>query len=71
MYDKPEKCHLLDWSSSKVHRKVKSTLAAEAAGASRAFDRAVFLRCMMSEIEHGREHDWNNMVKRIVIYLSL
>ena len=53
MYDKPCKCHLLDWSSSKIHRKVKSTLAAEAAGASRAFDRAVFLRCMMSEIIHS------------------
>ena len=48
MYDGPSKCHLIDWSSSKVSRKVRSTLASEAASSSRAYDRAVFLRCMMT-----------------------
>ena len=70
MYENSKKCHLLDWSSSKIHRKVKSTLAAEAAGASRAFDRAVFLRCLMAEIERGRTPDWNDMVKTVPFALA-
>jgi hypothetical protein len=54
LYDGEAKTHMLDWSSSKIHRKVKSTLAAEAAGASRGYDRATFCRALIYEIEHGR-----------------
>ena len=70
LYESSKKCHLLDWSSSKIHRKVKSTLAAEAAGASRAFDRATYLRCLMCEIERGRSPDWNEMVKSVPFALA-
>ena len=34
LYDEPTVTHLLDWNSAKIHRKVRSTLAAEASGAS-------------------------------------
>ena len=70
MYDKPAKCHLLDWSSSKVSRKVRSTLAAEAASSSRAYDRATFLRYMMSEIEGRRSGSWKDMVQKVPCALA-
>ena len=70
MYNTKTKCHLIDWSSSKIHRKVKSTLAAEAAGSSRAFDRSCFLRSLMCEIERGRMSDWNDMVKSVPFCLA-
>ena len=41
---------LIDWSSTKVHRVVRSTLAAEAASASHAHDRATFVRVLIAEV---------------------
>ena len=71
MCDKPCKCHLLDWSSSKISRKVRSTFAAEAASASRAYDRATFLGYIMSEIEKGKTGDsWKSMVQDIPCALA-
>ena len=40
LYDGVAQAHLVDWGSSKIHRKVKSTLAAEASSCQRAYDRA-------------------------------
>ena len=57
--------YLLDWSSAKIHRKVRSTLAAEAAGASRAYDRACFTRCLIYEIECGKDGHWTEMCKQV------
>ena len=71
MCDKPRERHLLDWSSSKISRKVRSTLAAEAASASRAYDRATFLRYVMSEIEKGKTGDsWKSTVQDIPCALA-
>ena len=61
--------HLVDWGSSKIHRKVKSTLAAEAASCQRAYDRAIFARVMIYEIEHGLQGDWHDMCKQVPISL--
>ena len=58
--------HLLDWGSSKIHRKVKSTLAAEAASCSRAYDRAMYARAMIYEVEHGSSADpWEETCKKV------
>ena len=71
MFDRPCKCHLLDWSSSKIARKVRSTLAAESASASRAYDRATFLRYMMTEIEQGRQsRKWQDVVRQVPMALA-
>ena len=65
LYDEPTTTHLLDWNSAKIHRKVRSTLAAEAAGASRAYDRSAFVRAMIHEIESGEHLHWTDAVKKI------
>ena len=61
MYEGRARTHLLDWGSSKIHRKVRSTLAAEAASAARAFDRGAYVRVMLYEIEHGWTHKWDKL----------
>ena len=50
-----EKCltHLIEWKSSKIDRKVASTPAAEANGASMAYDRSMYVRALCAEIEGG------------------
>jgi len=58
VFTTPEKqpAMLIDWSSTKIHRVVRSTLAAEAASASHAHDRATFVRVLIAEVlfgEHG------------------
>ena len=59
LYEGVARTHLLDWGSSKIHRKVRSTLAAEAASATRAFDRGAYARVMLYEINHGWTNAWN------------
>ena len=61
LYDGPTVTHLVDWNSAKIHRKVRSTLAAEAASCSRAYDRSMYARAMMSEIENGKTGHWTKM----------
>lgn len=53
LHDGSAVMHLLDWGPSKIRRKVRSTLAAEAAAAARAYDRATYARAMIAEIENG------------------
>ena len=65
LYDGPTTTHLLDWNSAKIHRKVRSTLAAEAAGASRAYDRAMYARAMIAEIETGKDGHWTQQCKLV------
>ena len=62
--------HLIDWNSGKIHRKVGSTLAAEAHGASRAYDRAMYARAMMYEIESGKISNWAEQCKTIPFCLG-
>ena len=38
MYEGKARTHLLDWGSSKIHRKMRSTLAAEASSAAKVYD---------------------------------
>ena len=61
LYDEKTVTHLLDWNSAKIHRKVRSTLAAEASGGSRAYDRAMYARAMIYEIECGKDAHWTKM----------
>ena len=61
LYEGKARTHLLDWGSSKIHRKVRSTLAAEAASAAKAFDRATYARAMWYEIENGWTHKWDQL----------
>jgi hypothetical protein len=71
LYDGPCVTHLLDWNSSKIHRKVRSTLAAEAAGASKAYDRAVWTRAVIYEIEKGRDgKHWSETIKHVPFALG-
>ena len=58
MYEGKALTHLLDWGSSKIHRKMRSTLACEASSAARAFDRGTYVRTMWYEIEHGWKDIW-------------
>ena len=59
LYEGKARTHLLDWGSSKIHRKMRSTLACEAASAARAFDRGAYARVMLHEIENGWRHQWD------------
>jgi len=61
LFEGKSKTHLIDWSSGKIHRKMRSTLAAEAASAARAFDRGTYARVMLHEIEHGWNQKWDRM----------
>ena len=58
MYEGKARAHLIDWGSSKIHRKMRSTLACEASSATRAFDRGTYVRTMWYEIQHGWKHIW-------------
>ena len=66
--------HFLDWSSSTIKRVVRSTLAAESASASKAFDRAVYCRALLSECMLGpkaRSMRWTDMVQSVpMLFLS-
>ena len=53
LYEGKEVTHLIDWNSGKIYRKIGSTLVAEAHGASRAYDRAIYARAMIYEIKSG------------------
>jgi hypothetical protein len=46
-------CCLLEWGSKRIHRVVRSTLAAEAAAMAHGYDRAVYLRALLGEVLHG------------------
>ena len=57
---------LIDWSSTKIHRVVRSTLAAEAASASHAHDRVTFVRVLIADVlfgEHGKH--WSQVQKSV------
>ena len=70
LYDGPTVTHLLDWNSSKIHRKVRSTLAAEASAGSRAYDRAMYARAMIYEIESGKDKHWTKMCSAVPFCLG-
>ena len=70
LYEGQAITHLLDWGSSKIHRKVRSTLGAEACGATKAYDRAMYARAMLYEIEHGHNNNWTEMCKQVPFCLG-
>ena len=49
---------LVDWGSTKIRRVVKSTLAAEACGCSTGYDRAVYIRAILSELLGSTGKTW-------------
>ena len=63
--------NLLGWGSKKIHRVVKSTLAAEAAAMSFGFDRSIFARAVFSETNAGRSIAWQPMSKDIPLAIQL
>jgi len=52
---KPVRTFLVDWASNKIHRVVRSTLAAEAASNSHAHARATLVRVLLAEILTGQD----------------
>ncbi len=70
LYDGPSVTHLIDWSSNKIERKVASTLAAEGNGASKAYDRAMWVRAIAYEMEHGRDGHWHDMARAVPFCLG-
>lgn len=56
-------CHMVEWGSEKVHRKVRSTLAAEAGGASHGWDRdrGCYARAVLAEMQKGYKKSWVDM----------
>ena len=65
LFDGETTCHLMDWGSGKIHRKVRSTLAAEAASASHGADRATYLRALIGEFLYGYTSGWRDLVSRV------
>ena len=55
---------VLDWVSSRIHRVVKSTLAAESAAAAFAYDRSCFVRVALAEMLYGwySKPDWTGLM---------
>ena len=51
---------LVDWGSTKIRRVVKSTLAAEACGCSTGYDRAVYIRAILSELLGSTGKTWQD-----------
>ena len=62
LYEGKARTHLLDWNSGKIHRKMRSTLACEAASAAKAFDRGAYARVMLHEIENGWNHQYLSLI---------
>ena len=69
--DGSARASLLGWGSKKIHRVVKSTLAAEAAAMSFGFDRSIFARGVFSEINAGRLTAWQLMSKDTLLAIQL
>ena len=63
--------NMIEWSSKKIHRVVKSTLAAEAAAMSFGFDRTYFAREVFTEIMFGRDRKWRDVAPIIPLALQL
>lgn len=53
IYEGKTATHLIDWGSSKIHRKIRSTLSGEGHSAARAFERACYARTMQYDISQG------------------
>ena len=69
--DGSAKAVMLEWGSKKIHRVVRSTLAAEAAAMSFSFDRAYFARAVMQEILHGRGQHFREVTPNVPLALQL
>ena len=69
--DGSARANFLGWGSKKIHRVVKSTLAAEAAAMSFGFDRSIFARAVFSEINAGRSTAVQLMSKNIPLAIQL
>ena len=65
LFDGEAQCHLMDWGSGKIHRKVRSTLAAEAASTSHGADRSTYLRALLAEFLYGYKSGWRDLVSKI------
>ena len=56
---------LTEWGSSRIHRVVKSTHAAEAASAGHAYDRGVFYRVFVDQRLRPGKIDWTARLQRV------
>ena len=56
---------VVEWNSNKSHCVVKSTLAAEAASVSCAYDRLCFVRVALAEMIYGWGSNWSNLLDKI------
>ena len=69
--DGSARAKLLDWGSKKIHRVVKSTVAAEAAAMSFGFHKSLFARAVYSEINASRSTAWQMTSKDIPLAIQL
>lgn len=50
--------NVVGWSSTRIHRTVRSTLAPEAAGGSEGHDRGTWIRALVAQLLYGYEKPW-------------
>ena len=63
---KPALCNIVEYSSTRISRVVKSTMAAESAGLSLALDRQLYLRLLIESILYGEPElgpNWRHELK--------
>ena len=63
--------HIIDWTSAKVHRVVRSTMAAEAASAAAAHDRAQLTRHTVSWLFAGHDTSQHWSVRALSVKYAL
>jgi len=62
----PTLCNIVEYTSTRISRVVKSTMAAESAGLSLALDRQLYLRLLVEAILHGEPEmgpEWRHELK--------
>ena len=71
IYEGPQKAHMLDWSSTKVKRKIRSTFGVETNAADYGVDRATLAQAIIAEIQTGPlGREWESKTRMIPLALA-
>ena len=71
IFDGAAASHMLDWNSSKVKLKKRSTFAVETAAATHGVDRATWARAIIVEMHYGRlGREWPDLIKKLPMGLA-
>ena len=57
--------NVVDWSSCRIRRTMRSTLAAEATGASERQDRGTWIRAFTAQLRYGYEKPWRTLKLKV------